>query len=271
VLDLTHQAGLAALAFSLGLRHGLDADHLAAIDSLVRHNLRSAPRRAAACGALFSLGHGAVVMGVACAGVLLQGQALAPAWLSGFGAWVSIVLLSVLGVMNLHAALRPGTQGVQGTVRPVGLKAHVFARLLKAEHPLAIATVGAVFALSFDTVSQALLFSAASAQAGGAANAVALSLLFMLGMLVSDGLNGWWVSRLLGRTDRVAVFTSRLLAALIGVSSLAVAALGLARQQVPALDDWVERHGLLLAAMLVLTLLAAAAVGALLEGRRRLL
>lgn len=65
MLDLTHQAGLAALAFSLGLRHGLDANHLAAIDSLVRHNLRSAPRRAAACGALFSLGHGAVVLGVA--------------------------------------------------------------------------------------------------------------------------------------------------------------------------------------------------------------
>jgi nickel/cobalt transporter (NiCoT) family protein len=268
VLDLTHQAGLAALAFSLGLRHGLDADHLAAIDSLVRHNLRSAPRRAAACGALFSLGHGAVVMGVACVGVLLQGQALAPPWLSGFGAWVSIVLLSLLGVMNLRAALGPSTQGA---VRPVGLKGRVFARLLKAEHPAAIAAVGAVFALSFDTVSQALLFSAASAQAGGAANAVALSLLFMLGMLVSDGINGWWVSRLLGRTDRIAVFTSRLLAALIGVSSLAVAALGLARQHVSALDGWVERHGLLLAAMLALTLLTAAALGALLEGRRRLM
>ncbi len=53
---------LLALVFVLGAKHGLDADHLATIDGLTRHNLRIAPARARWCGSLFSLGHGAIVM-----------------------------------------------------------------------------------------------------------------------------------------------------------------------------------------------------------------
>jgi hypothetical protein len=56
---------LAALAFTLGLKHGLDADHLATIDGLTRFNARARPAMARWCGALFSLGHGAVVVVVA--------------------------------------------------------------------------------------------------------------------------------------------------------------------------------------------------------------
>lgn len=48
---------LVALAFILGLRHGLDADHLATIDGLTRFNVQAHPKMARWCGALFSLGH----------------------------------------------------------------------------------------------------------------------------------------------------------------------------------------------------------------------
>ena len=51
--------GLAALVFLLGLRHGLDPDHLVAIDGLTRAGSREERRRW--CGLFFSLGHGVVV------------------------------------------------------------------------------------------------------------------------------------------------------------------------------------------------------------------
>src|SRR2546423_14708068 len=56
------------------MRHGLDADHLAAIDGLTRFNAQSQPRLARLCGALFALGHGVLVIIVALAvGSLISG------------------------------------------------------------------------------------------------------------------------------------------------------------------------------------------------------
>ncbi len=62
---VTDWFALVALAFVLGLKHGLDADHLATIDGLTRFNARERPGMARWCGVLFSLGHGAVVIGIA--------------------------------------------------------------------------------------------------------------------------------------------------------------------------------------------------------------
>ena len=56
---------LAAVVLLLGIRHGLDADHLATIDALTRLHMPLRPRLARRAGALFSLGHGAVVVAVA--------------------------------------------------------------------------------------------------------------------------------------------------------------------------------------------------------------
>ena len=57
---------LLLLTFVLGMKHGFDADHLATIDGLTRHNSRVRPALARYCGTLFSLGHGTVVMAIAC-------------------------------------------------------------------------------------------------------------------------------------------------------------------------------------------------------------
>jgi nickel/cobalt transporter (NiCoT) family protein len=56
------------LAFALGTRHGLDADHLAAIDGMVRCNVERRPGFSRSIGALFSVGHGSVVVLAAVAG-----------------------------------------------------------------------------------------------------------------------------------------------------------------------------------------------------------
>ena len=55
----------ALLAWMFGLRHAVDADHIAAIDNVVR-KLMQEGRRPSAAGLFFSLGHSTVVVLVAC-------------------------------------------------------------------------------------------------------------------------------------------------------------------------------------------------------------
>ena len=61
----TEWTALCALVFLLGLKHGFDADHLATIDGLTRFNTRQRRPFGRYCGALFSLGHGVVVLLIA--------------------------------------------------------------------------------------------------------------------------------------------------------------------------------------------------------------
>lgn len=226
---------LVGVVFMLGLRHGLDADHLAAIDGLTRFNRAANPRRARLCGTLFSLGHGAVVVGIAVIVGSVVGRWEAPAWLEDLGAWISIFFLLLLGALNLRTVWRSPPHEI---VRPVGIKGGLLGRWQRASHPVLIAGVGALFALSFDTVSQAALFAAAATQFGGPAHAAWLGLTFMLGMLVADGLNGLWIARLISKADRRARFASRVMGLAVGGASLGVAFFGIARYAVPAIDGW---------------------------------
>jgi len=190
--------GLAAVVLLLGLRHGFDADHLAAIDGLAFHNAGRRPRVARLSGVLFSLGHGLVVVGVA-VGVSLLAQAWqAPQWLDAMGVWVSVVALTLLALVNIAAVLRTPDNEV---TRVIGMRTGVLARLLRAEHPLAVAGVGIVFAISFDTISQAALFAVTGAAYGGWRPALLLGLIFTGGMIATDALNGLWVRRLVPELD----------------------------------------------------------------------
>jgi nickel/cobalt transporter (NiCoT) family protein len=185
---------LCVLVFLLGIKHGFDADHLATIDGLTRLNHRAGKRFAPYCGSLFSLGHGAVVMLIAAAVGVLSTKWHTPAWLDTLGVSISVAFLFALGIANLRAVLaaEPGR-----VVAPVGLKGRFLGSLLRASHPVAVAGVGALFALSFDTVSQSALFALTAARFGGIGHALFLGALFVLGMLVTDGINGLWISRLI--------------------------------------------------------------------------
>jgi high-affinity nickel-transport protein len=244
----TDWSALCALVFLLGMRHGFDADHLAAIDGLTRIAARRQRGWARACGALFSLGHGAVVLLIATVIGLLSERWSPPDWLDAFGAWVSIGFLLVLGIVNLRAVLAAGPGE---TVSLVGLKGPLLARWLPAHHPAGVAAVGALFALSFDTVSQSALFAVTATQFGGVAHALTLGALFTLGMLAADGLNGWWISRLIARADQIAVLASRIMGAAVSGVSLLVAALGLGKLLSPAIEGWSEGKELAFGAVVV--------------------
>jgi len=230
-------SALCLIVFALGIKHGFDADHLATIDGLTRFNARVNPRLSRICGVLFSLGHGAVVMAIALVVSALAVHSQAPAWLQAFGAWVSIAFLAALGLINIHAVLRADPAQV---VQPRGLKGRFLGRLMCAASPGLVALVGALFALSFDTVSQAALFALTATRFGGWEHALMLGLLFMLGMLLTDGINGLWIARLIRRADQTARIASRLMSLVVGGISLIAAAFGIAKLALPAVDAWSE-------------------------------
>lgn len=246
---------LAALVFFLGVRHGFDPDHLVAIDGLARSSARLRPRLAGWCGVFFSLGHGVVVtlLGIAVALVVTDWQA--PAWLEQTGACVSIGVLAALGAANLLAVAR-APSGVP--VALAGLRGRWWAdRLANASHPAVIAAIGAAFALSFDTISHALLFSLTGASMAGWLFAGLLGVLFTLGMALTDAVNGWWVARLAARADALAAVSSRCMSVAIAALCLLLAAGGFARYVAPSIERFAPAVSVAtLAATLVSYLLA---------------
>ena len=249
---------LLILTFVLGMKHGFDADHLATIDGLTRYNARLRPGLARYCGTLFSLGHGAVVLAIALGVSSLASQWEVPEWFGIVGSLISIAFLVALGSLNLIAVLRAGPDEV---VQPVGLKGRLLGNLRHASHPVLIALVGALFALSFDTLSQAAFFALTATQFGGWQHALALALLFMLGMLLTDGINGLWIARLIARADQVALIASRVMGLVVSGISLLVAAFGVAKLLSPAVDAWSEGKelgfGFMLVAIIALSFVAA--------------
>ena len=129
---------LCALAFVLGLKHGFDADHLATIDGLTRYNARVNPRLARVAGALFSLGHGIVVVLVALVAGTLSAGWQTPGWLELTGAAVSVVFLFGLAFVNVRAVL---TTHPDAVVAPGGIKARLLGRVLTVRRPWGAYTV----------------------------------------------------------------------------------------------------------------------------------
>jgi len=97
--------GTAVLAYTLGLRHAVDADHIAAIDNITR-SMMQAGKRPLAVGLFFSLGHSTVVFAASAAVAVSVG---AMQWrLDGFreiggviGTAVSAAFLLIIGFANL--------------------------------------------------------------------------------------------------------------------------------------------------------------------------
>lgn len=211
---------LCLIAVSLGLRHGFDADHLTVIDGLVRRNAAFRPRLARLAGVLFSIGHGAVVLMVACTTVALAARWHIPTWLEPVGILISVVVLLTLAALNLYAVWATPRSA---TVTPVGLRSKLFSRAFASDHPLTMAGIGALFAISADTLAQAAALGIAAAQFGGVGQAALVAGWFAAGTAVASGLAGYWMARLLRTTNQRAAIASRVMTGAIGLMSLTVA------------------------------------------------
>jgi len=254
-VDLSLFAGLAdsfwCVAFLLGLRHGVDADHLAAIDAMARLHAGARPRLARNAGVLFSSGHAAVVLVAA-----LLVSSVAQAWqvppaLRQWGSWMSAATLMILALLNIAWAVR----GADGGAR-AGWRGALFGRLLRSERGWMIAAVGALFALSFDTLSIASLLGLGASGNGGWQVATMMSAAFFAGMLVTDGLNGLWIAALLRRTGSPASAPSRRMAGVLAAISAATAVCSVGAAMLPQRRWLINDMPLLFSSAVMLLVLA---------------
>lgn len=196
--------GTALLAYGFGLRHAVDADHIAAIDNVTRKLMR-ADRPPLTVGLYFSLGHSTVVVALTVAVAIAAGsvQRHFPhlRLLGGvLGTAVSAFFLFVIAAANLAIladawrSFRAARAGVLDERAPLGAPGGVLMRLWRRafrliERPRQMYGVGLLFGLGFDTASEIGLLgvSAASAAKGLSPWAIlALPALFSAGMALID-------------------------------------------------------------------------------------
>jgi len=194
--------GAAVLAYTLGLKHAVDADHIAAIDNTTR-KLMNEGRPSLASGLWFSLGHSTIVVVVTLAIALASDGARER--LDGLkdaggllGTAVSVLFLVVIGLGNLFVLARLWRQRRRGEVASPAMPAGPMGRLLRPALGLVsrswhLYPVGLLFGLGFDTATEIGLLglSAAAAVHGLPLYAVlAYPVLFTAAMMMVDALDG---------------------------------------------------------------------------------
>lgn len=180
------------LMFVLGLRHGLDPDHVAVIDNIVFRTAEQRPRIAAWTGTLFAIGHSLSVAAVTLGVSLATGWWQLPDWTGAAVDAMVVLLLVLVGTLNLSALLRARDYV------PVGWRAGLVpGPLRRSTHPAAVVAIGVMFGLVFDTATQAAAWGAAAATRGGIGAAATIALAFAAGMTIADTIDSQIVSRLL--------------------------------------------------------------------------
>jgi nickel/cobalt transporter (NiCoT) family protein len=211
--------GLGTLAYTFGLRHAFDADHIAAIDNTTR-KLLAEGKRPLGVGFFFSLGHSSVVfalataLGVATATVKAKLPALQH-WGGLVGTGVSGTFLIAIGVLNLlvlldvvriFLAMRSGDHDdaqLEQRLLDRGLMSRGILRRLgdRVRASWHMYPLGVLFGLGFDTATEVGLL----ALSAGAADrrlpfpaVIALPLLFAAGMSLLDTADGAFMSHAYG-------------------------------------------------------------------------
>lgn len=184
------------LVFLLGLRHGLDPDHIAVIDNLTMQAIDERPKTARWTGTFFAIGHSISVALVALSVAWLSGRFAWPSWIGTAVDMMVITLLFTVGILNLRALLRPGTYV------PAGWRQRLVPASLRASsHPLAVVAVGIIFGLVFDTATQAAAWGTVAASGGGAGYALIVAGAFAAGMILIDTADSHVVARLLRHSN----------------------------------------------------------------------
>ena len=196
--------GTALLAYGLGLRHAIDADHIAAIDNVTR-KLMHEGKRPVAIGLFFSLGHSTVVV-LASVAIAATAMALSTR-LQSFhtvgamiGTIVSAVFLLVIAIMNLfilvaiyrtfHRVRRGGAyveEDLNALMAGNGFLARIFrplfAMIRESWH---MYPLGLLFGLGFDTATEIGLLGISAA---GAARGMSIWTILVFPMLFTAGMS----------------------------------------------------------------------------------
>jgi high-affinity nickel-transport protein len=240
--------GVAITAWTLGLRHAFDADHIAAIDNSTR-KLIADGGRPLGTGFFFALGHSSVIMVVG-VGITVAAKAVFKAVVtpsSGFESaggvagtvlsasflWMiaALNLVVLVGIVRVFRDMRRGVyneQELEAQLLQRGLMYRFFGRMMNSiEHTWQLFFVGFVFGLGFDTATEVLLLAgtAAAVTEGLPWYAVlTLPLLFSGGMMLCDSIDGLFMNFAYGwafaRPVRKVYYNITITALSIGVAFL---------------------------------------------------
>ena len=199
------------LAWGFGLRHAVDADHIAAIDNVTRKLMQDG-RRPVTVGFFFAIGHSAIV-GLAAAAAALMAAALQ----TRFEAWknfggvistsVSALFLFMIAAMNLvilrgvwiaFKKVRRGepyaNDDLDLLLNGRGLTARVFRPLFRlVSSPVWMLPLGFLFGLGFDTATEISLLGISASQAANGLSigfVLVFPALFAAGMCLVDTTDG---------------------------------------------------------------------------------
>jgi nickel/cobalt transporter (NiCoT) family protein len=206
--------GVGITAYTLGMRHAFDADHIGAIDNTTR-KLMSEGQRPLSVGFFFSLGHSSIVFLLAAAfGIGIRGLSgaveddgstlhsatglIGPAVSGTFLFAIGIVnLVILLSIVKVFRQMRQGVydeEQLEHQLNSRGFMNRLYGRATRAvKKPWQMYPLGMLFGLGFDTATEiALLFLAAGAASSGLPfyAILCLPVLFAAGMSLLDTIDG---------------------------------------------------------------------------------
>ena len=213
-------AGAGALAYSFGLRHAFDADHISAIDDTTRLMLAKG-KKPLGIGLFFSLGHSTIVLALSIGIAFAAKQAVKFqqnfAETGGLiGASVSAFFLYLVGILNLvilFGVIKVWKQAKSGKfshehltelLNERGLMKRIFRGAFAKgfDNSWQLYPVGVLFGLGFDTATEVALLALSATAAVGTVGGtlpplaiIALPLIFAAGMSLMDSLDGIFMTK----------------------------------------------------------------------------
>lgn len=208
----------AMTVFVLGMRHGADPDHFAAIDNVTRNSHTRSPRSSRLTGLFFGVGHSAMVLVLAVLFSTLSSRLLQQAhWLESAGAWLSVVILIAVAAINVRSLIR-------NDASISGIKTRLLPRVIReSSNPLIAVPIGLLFGLGFETSSQIAAYGAAFTQGGGAVAGAAVGVAFCAGLIVTDMLDGLLVHHVVSHRSSKLPVTARLWLWCVTIFAVAIA------------------------------------------------
>jgi high-affinity nickel-transport protein len=202
--------GVALLIYGLGMRHAIDADHIAAIDNVTRKLIQD-NRRSVTVGFYFALGHSVVVFMVAISVVLMTSMLGRIRQFQEFGGifstMISAAFLLAIALVNLiifvsiyktYRRVRSDGVYVEADLDLILARKGFLVRLLRPLFRLVnrswhMLLLGILFGLGFDTATEIAMFSVSASQASRGLplmDVLVLPVLFAAGMSLIDATDG---------------------------------------------------------------------------------
>jgi high-affinity nickel-transport protein len=220
------------LLFVLGLRHGLDPDHIALIDNITLKCVEEKRGYSRWVGTFFALGHGLTVTLISVLISSFSTQLNGSKSLFTYTEWLPTILLIVVGCANLHQLLKMPDKAPSSRLALIPKRWNIQSK------PLFIVFVGMVFAMVFDTTTQAAAWGYAASSPLNLTGALILGVIFTMGMLLSDTIDSSLVNALLKKGLSIKSLTNyrRKLGWIIVILSFTVAGYQLLLSIKPTLE-----------------------------------